>query len=125
MPSPRGRNPGTREGYDLILGWPLDPSALVEVYAQAAAAGVPVLLTMEEPGEAVLDAAAGFSGYDEHDAGRAAAALLHSAFKGRAHVAVVAAPRGSRPRSAGSARRRPVGRRIGLPSDADSYPPDW
>jgi ABC-type sugar transport system substrate-binding protein len=85
----------TRARYDLILSWPLDPSALVEVYAQAAAAGIPVLLTMEEPDEAVLDAAAGFSGYDERDAGRAAAALLHSAFKGRARVAVVSAPRGS------------------------------
>jgi ABC-type sugar transport system substrate-binding protein len=85
----------TRERYDLILNWPLDPSALVEVYAQAAAAGVPVLLTMEEPDGAVLDAAAGFSGYDERDAGRAAAALLHAAFKGRARVAVVSAPRGS------------------------------
>jgi ABC-type sugar transport system substrate-binding protein len=84
-----------RERYDLILSWPLDHAGLAGVYAEARAAGIPVLLTIEMPDEEILDAVTGFSGCDDRDAGRLAAGLVHRSIGGRARVALVTAPRGS------------------------------
>jgi len=82
-------------GVDLVIVSSLDHVPLRKAYADARAAGIPVLLTRDFPDYRVLDATIAVSGFSEWDAGRMAAELIDSALGGSGRIARITGPRGS------------------------------
>lgn len=83
------------EGYDLIMHFALDNLPMIETYKKIQAAGIPLLLTMDEPAYEAYDYMTCFSGLSPADAGRQCADMLNEALGGKGTYACITPPKGS------------------------------
>jgi ribose transport system substrate-binding protein len=82
-------------GVDLILSSSHDHVPLRATYRKALDAGIPVILTGDQPDHQVDECMTVFSGIGSRDAGAIAAEFLDRALGGTGTVAVITGPRGS------------------------------
>ncbi|MBP8933506.1 MAG: sugar ABC transporter substrate-binding protein [Candidatus Atribacteria bacterium] len=80
---------------DLIMNFALDSLPMIETYKKIKAAGIPLLLTMDEPDFEAYPYMDCFSGLSPRDAGRQCADELHRVLKGQGKVALITATKGS------------------------------
>ncbi len=80
---------------DLIMHFALDNLPMLETYKKINEAGIPLLLTMDEPDYKAYDYMKAFSGLSPRDAGRQCALMLEETLKGKGKVALITAPKGS------------------------------
>ncbi len=83
------------EDVDLIMHFALDNIPMLETYKKIKAAGIPLLLTMDEPAYEAWDYMTAFSGLSPSEAGRVCADALNEALGGKGTYACITPPKGS------------------------------